>query len=301
MARGCDYSWDHPDLNCIWSQGGRFIVRYGSRDPSKNLTKSELDRALGIGMSVSVVWQEGKTQMLRGYSGGQTDARDAKSLFDGLGLQGIPIHYACDQDTSVLSSSDISKIDSYLDGTISVTGIERNGMYGDYNIIKRQFERGKISYGWQTYVWSGGKWYDRAQLRQVQNDVYVCGGTIDWDESRAEDFGQWPRPGTPESQVEEEYMVEIPPNLDGTGPDVGFSFPKHYDHMGFCADPGRMGPDPVKVRIALHNMKTFGWDVQNVTITSTTTKVTVPLNGQYDGASFMRQDRVPITLVPNFA
>ena len=191
--KGCDYSWDHPDFGCLRSQGVGFIVRYGSRDPSKNLTQSELDSALAAGFSVAVVWQEGKTQMTRGYSGGQQDARDADEFINSLGLPGIPVYYSCDFDPQ---SSDWAAIDAYLEGTISVTGLDRNGGYGGKAFITREFDRDKLTYGWQTYAWSGSptQWDTRAQLRQVNNDISVCGGTIDWDESHSEDFGQWPRP-----------------------------------------------------------------------------------------------------------
>lgn len=189
---GCDYSWDRPDLNCLWSKNARFIVRYGSRDPSKNLSKSELNSALAVGMSVAVVWQEGKTQMLRGYGGGQTDARDAVALFDGLGLHGIPVYFSCDQDYEACSSTDKNKIMDYCDGAKSIIGKPRMGGYGDDTFCKAQFDAGRITYGWQTYAWSEGGWEPRCQLRQVQNNVTVCGGKIDWDESWAEDFGQWP-------------------------------------------------------------------------------------------------------------
>lgn len=204
--KGCDYSWDHPDLNCLKSQGVGFIVRYGSRDPSKNLTKGELDSALAKGLAVAVVWQEGKTQMLRGYSGGQQDARDADSFTKGLGLAGIPVYYSCDFDPG---SSDWGAVDAYLDGTISVTGLSRNGMYGGKPSITREFDRGKIKWGWQTYAWSGSptQWDSRAQLRQTYNDVLVCGGKIDWDESKASDFGQWPRPSGGASVSEDEVAA----------------------------------------------------------------------------------------------
>src|ERR1700745_3557640 len=154
LSRGCDYSWDRPDLNCLWSKGARFIVRYGSRDSSKKLSKSELNSALAIGYSVAVVWQEGKTQMLRGYSGGQTDARDAVDLFDGLGLFGIPIHFSCDQDYEPLSSSDKTKINDYCNGAKSIVGKPRMGGYGDDTFCKAQFDAGRLIYGWQTYAWS---------------------------------------------------------------------------------------------------------------------------------------------------
>jgi Rv2525c-like, glycoside hydrolase-like domain len=304
-VKGCDYSWDRPDLDCLWDQGVRFIVRYGSRDPSKNLAPGELDAALDRGMSVAVVWQEGKTQMMRGYDGGVTDARDAKALFDGLGLAGIPVHYSCDQETSVLSSADLGKIDAYLDGAISVTGLARNGMYGDYNILRRQFDRGKIKFGWQTYAWSGGKWESRAQLRQVQNNVSVCGGLIDWDESTAADFGQWPRPGSATPVTEDEdYMIKIPPgDAPGDSPDIGYSFPKFYTQMGLCADTGRLGGSTVKCRFAFHRGG-GGWKVVEVSLTAASPKAVINFGEKgvnFDGAGIRRMDDVPITLYPNFA
>jgi len=196
LYRGCDYSWDHPDLNCIWGQGGRFIVRYGSRDPTKNLTKGELDSALSKGFKVCVVWQEGKTQMLRGYSGGQTDGRDADNFVKGLGLGGIPIYFSCDQDYEPLSSADKTKINDYCNGAKSIVGKPRMGGYGDDTFCKTQLDAGRIIYGWQTYAWSEGMWDPRCQLRQVQNNVATCSGTIDWDEAWDEDYGQWPRPAS---------------------------------------------------------------------------------------------------------
>jgi hypothetical protein len=195
VARGCDYSWDHPDLDClIRDHGLGFIVRYGSRDPSKNLTRAELDAALSRGLKVCVVWQEGKTQMTRGYGGGQADALDADAFVNSLGLYGIPVYFACDQDFEAASPDAKTAIDAYCDGARSIVGKARMGGYGDDTFCTRQLGAGRITYGWQTYAWSEGTWEARCQLRQVQNDVAVCGGTIDWDESRADDYGQWPRP-----------------------------------------------------------------------------------------------------------
>src|SRR5262249_20698214 len=54
------------------------------------------------------------------------------------------------------------------------------------------FDDGKITWGWQTYAWSGGQWDSRAQLRQTQNEL--GGGDLDADEAMTSDYGQW-RPG----------------------------------------------------------------------------------------------------------
>src|SRR5215469_13288907 len=96
LYTGVDYSYAPPDLNCLKNNHGvRFIVRYASRNPDKNLTQSELNSALSKGINVCIVWQEGKTQTERGYSGGQTDARDADAFVKGLGLAGIRLERGC--------------------------------------------------------------------------------------------------------------------------------------------------------------------------------------------------------------
>ena len=62
--------------------------------------------------------------------------------------------------------------------------------------VQRLFNAGKITWGWQTYAWSGGQWDSRAQLRQVQNGMTVDGAACDRDEAWASDFGQWGASGT---------------------------------------------------------------------------------------------------------
>lgn len=234
VARGADYSWDRPDLNCLWNQGVRFIVRYSSADPSKNLSKSELDKALSLGMSVCVVHQEGKTQMTRGYSGGQADARDADSFVKGLGLAGIPVYFSCDQDFEACSSSEKSAVDAYCDGAASVIGRPRTGGYGDDSFCKRQLDAKRISFAWQTYAWSEGTWEPRAQLRQVKNNQSVCGGYIDWDEAWASDYGQWPRPAGAQPQPGETGMTSAAA-FDSRGR-------PHFAHVGVNRNIYYMGP-----------------------------------------------------------
>ena len=211
VAKGADYSWDRPDLDCLWNNGVRFLCRYGSGDPSKDLSKSELDKILSRGMTVCVVYQYSKTQMAGGYSAGQADARKADSFVAGLGMAGLPVYFPCDQDYEAMSSSAKSAADAYFDGVKSVIGLARTGGYGDDTFCQRMFGTGRITYGWQTYAWSEGMWEPRAQLRQVKNDVTVCGGAIDWDEAWASDYGQWPRPASAQ------------PAPPGTGADVCIS------------------------------------------------------------------------------
>jgi hypothetical protein len=308
VTKGADYSWDRPDLQCLWNQGVRFIVRYSSRDPSKNLTKAELDQALALGMSVCVVFQEGKTQMERGRAGGETDARDADAFVNGLGLGGIPVYFACDQDWEAASSSAKTAIDAYCDGAKSVIGLARMGGYGDDTFCRQQLDRGAITYAWQTYAWSEGAWEGRAQLRQVNNNVSVCGGLIDWDEAWASDYGQWPRPGgfspaPPAATGRAATGILIPPKPAGGEKAAEICLNGSHRDFGLCADATVL-PGPLQLRVAFRIEGENRWDVHQVTVSPQNVRPVIrPRDGRnYDGVSVRRQDSQPssvwVTCVP---
>ena len=90
-----------------------------------------------------------------------------------------PIYFSVDFDATPQQGR--AAIDAYFDGVASVLGRARTGAYGGYYVIKRLFDDGKITWGWQTYAWSGGQWDPRAQLRQTQNGVTVAGSSCDID------------------------------------------------------------------------------------------------------------------------
>ena len=194
--KGLDYAWHGViDWSCFQQSGVTFIMRYFSYDASKDLTADELANANLHGISVGVVWETTANRMLQGHAAGSSDAAEANRRANSLGINGIPLYFACDFDAT---ESDQTLINAYMDGVISVIGLARAGMYGGFYPVSRAFNARKITYGWQTYAWSGGQWDQRAQLRQVQNDVTVCSINADWDEQHATDFGQWPRPKGPD-------------------------------------------------------------------------------------------------------
>jgi peptidoglycan hydrolase-like protein with peptidoglycan-binding domain len=154
--------------------------------------KPELDAAVAAGLAVVAVWETTATRMLAGHPAGAADAAEADGRLAALGMAGAPVYFACDFDAAPGHQAAIS---AYLDGAASVVGLGRTGIYSGYYPLKRAFDAGKVTYGWQTYAWSGGLWDARAQLRQTHNGVTVAGVSADWDVSEAPDFGQWPRPG----------------------------------------------------------------------------------------------------------
>lgn len=205
--KGIDFAWGGPrgQLATVKSLGYGFIARYLSTDSSKNLALSEKNSALANGLGIVVVWETGATRVLGGHAAGVSDAQAADAEARALGLTGIPIYFACDFDAT---AADQAAINAYLDGAASVIGRARVGLYAGYYPIKRAFDAGKITFGWQTYAWSGGQWDSRAQLRQVQNSISVLGFDCDLDVNMAANYGQFNAKVTPPLKPEDQVLKQ---------------------------------------------------------------------------------------------
>jgi MYXO-CTERM domain-containing protein len=191
---GCDYSFARPTPASLVSMGYRFAARYLSGDPGggKDITASEASSLTGAGLDVVVVWETTGMDATSGYNQGVSDAQGAKSEAAAVGQPATrPIYFAIDFDAE---SSDSASINAYFQGVASVIGLSRTGVYGGYYIVNELFNAGLITFGWQTYAWSGGSWDSRAQLRQTLNGV--DNDQLDADEGMVADYGQW-GPGAP--------------------------------------------------------------------------------------------------------
>jgi peptidoglycan hydrolase-like protein with peptidoglycan-binding domain len=258
MAKGLDYSdYPHPSTTAIKAEGATFVCRYACAyapaDASgKNLLAGEKATLLAAGINIVIVHEETADRMLGGSSSGAVDATHADAVVKALGMPGIPVYFACDFDST---TGQQAAINSYLDGAASIIGRARVGIYGGFYPVKRSFDAGKVTYGWQTYAWSGGQWDSRAQLRQVQNEVNVGGADCDLDTSMAADYGQWPRPGTTPTQ---------PVKSPTSGP--AFPYPGgHY--LGqtsgdpYCHSGMYGGTDTTNVRTWQTQMAHRGWTI----------------------------------------
>jgi len=191
--RGLDYAWSRPSSpQALKAAGYSFVARYLSYDTSgKNLTAGEARDLFGAGIDVVANWEWGASDALNGYQTGHDQAQKALDLANACGMPADrPIYFSVDFDATPAQQTPIN---DYMDGVASVIGRGRTGAYGGYYVIKRLFDAGKITFGWQTYAWSGGQWDARAQLRQVQNGITAAGDgdCCDLDNSYADDFGQW--------------------------------------------------------------------------------------------------------------
>jgi len=189
MPEGIDYAFGRPSMAALKAAGIKFVCRYLSHSPSKNLTPAEARKLTDAGIWIVVVWETTAKRALAGHAGGAADARDARSQARNCGMpDDRPVYFAVDWDAS---SGQQSAINSYLDGAASVLGRDQVGIYGGYGPVKRALDGGHAKWGWQTYAWSGGRWVSRAQLQQYSNGHTIGGVDCDYDRSKAVDYGQW--------------------------------------------------------------------------------------------------------------
>jgi len=184
---GVDYSYARPSPSHLESEGYQFAARYLSYDSAKNITASEANALKAAGVDIVANWEAGSDDALQGYQKGVQEAQTAQAQAAAAGMPADrPIYFSVDFDAS---ESQQGAIDAYFDGVASVIGSSRVGAYAGYWVIKRLFDHGKITWGWQSASWSGGNWDPRAQLRQV--DYGLEGGDLDKDEAVVGDYGQW--------------------------------------------------------------------------------------------------------------
>jgi hypothetical protein len=197
---GLDFNtYPNPSPSTISADGYSFVCQYLAGPGA--LTRNSAQAFIAAGIDVVCNWEMAQYAPRNGYSQGVTDAQAALSAATAAGMPaGRPIYFSLDWD---VQSADLTAIEAYFDGIASVIGRACTGAYGGYYAIQQLFDNGKISWGWQTYAWSGGSWDSRAQLRQIQNDIQVGGTTVDEDQAVAGDFGQW--------------GVSVPPPPSGAG------------------------------------------------------------------------------------
>lgn len=187
MAKILDYSFARPDPASIKDQGFIGVVRYVSPNPGKNLTIPERDALRAAGLAIGLVWEWYAQRPLEGEQAGIEDARAALNQAAALGFPAyLPIYFAVDWDATEQQQGPIN---AYFQGVRSVFAGRKVGAYAGFYPLKRLFDAGLISHGWQTYAWSGGRWDNRAQLRQTLNGQW--NGSVDFGETMADDHGLW--------------------------------------------------------------------------------------------------------------
>jgi hypothetical protein len=201
---GVDYSSGRPGGKALAAAGMRFAARYLSHTEKKNLTRSEATDLAEHGVSVVVVWETTAQRASAGRAAGAADAREAAAQAAACGQPRTrPIYFAVDYDAAP------SAVVAYFQGVASVIGLPRTGVYGGYRVVDYLLDHRLASWAWQTVAWSGGRWDQRAHIRQYASTVRINGVTCDHDTAMQTDFGQWSPGITPTRDVQEDSTMAI--------------------------------------------------------------------------------------------
>lgn len=203
MAKILDYSFARPDPNTIKAAGFAGVIRYlaPSSTGSKVLTKPEVDSLQSVGLAIGLVWEWYSDRALGGSAAGIADAQAALQQANDLGVpSSVPIFFAVDFDATPEQQQSIIV---YFNAINSIIGKERTGIYGGFWPVSRSFDAGVVSWGWQTYAWSGTNIDPRAQLLQTQNGQW--NNQVDFDEDKQGLAGLW---------LPNEGGTEMPMNKD---------------------------------------------------------------------------------------
>jgi len=240
MIKGVDYAGGRPGGAAIKAAGYSFACRYlfdGSPQlPDKLLTAAEAADLQANGVDIVSNW-EATGLVSGGFNQGVSDAQAANTNHLAAGGPArAPIYFSIDYDSP---ESDQPIINAYFQGVASVIGLSRTGVYGGYWPVKRLFDAGLVTWGWQTEAWSAdpagaaptgpdGTYLDtRCQLvqRNALGYTNIAGVQCDIDEAVTDNFGQWsqftiPTGGnnlTPELQEVVDKLLAYPndPNIAG--------------------------------------------------------------------------------------
>lgn len=192
---GVDYSMSRPGVAALRAAGYTFACRYlaagSSRTAAKALTRAEADELRAGGIDIVSNWEIAPGAALNGRAQGVSDAQRAAAAHAACGgPPDRPIYFSVDIDTV---PANYPAIDAYFAGIISVLGLARTGVYGEYDLVAHCAAVHEVRWVWQTYAWSGRptKWFAGANIRQVRNGITVNGADCDKDEAMTADFGQW--------------------------------------------------------------------------------------------------------------
>jgi hypothetical protein len=220
-----DYSTARPSMSALKAAGVTAVGRYigydgqpGFASIGKNLTAAEVAELHGAGIAVFTAFEYDPQAPAKGEPQG---ARDGTLAGRQLAELGAPpqtgVYFACDWDVpdyapklpdiKASAKAKLGPIADYFTVINEQNPDYRVGAYGGFYAVKRLFDAGLISLGWQTVAWSGGQRDARAQLYQTAGRVSIGGADLDIHEGNAADFGQWNAPAQTGEPVLQQGMT----------------------------------------------------------------------------------------------
>lgn len=210
-----DFSLARPPIPVLKAADVTSVGRYigwdgvsGYPNTHKNLTRAEAEGYLASGISIFLAFEYLANAAALGADQGLKDATLAKEQLTQLGAPvTMGVYFAVDYDvpdyapslanTPANAMAKLGPIGEYFAAIKRYKGGYRLGGYGGYWAVKRLFDAGLITLGWQTIAWSGGNVDPRINLLQTVTTPPIVGADINVHEGKSADFGQWPQPTPP--------------------------------------------------------------------------------------------------------
>lgn len=175
-ARGADFAWDKPSAQQLLNYGAKYAMVYISptKNSGKHASPAQVATYRSNGIQIGLIYETTASRALGGCDAGVTDGQRVNAALDRFGLPRSTVVYSGAIDFDV-QPRQLGTIQRYLDCQSDLRGgRERVGVYGSYRAIENAASWG-YTYNWQTYAWSGGKWSNSADLRQVHNGWRIDG------------------------------------------------------------------------------------------------------------------------------
>lgn len=182
MIEGVDYSWARPGGAAIAAAGYSFAMRYMPYPGhgGKGLSPSEADDLRSNFIAIGMVYESTAGRMFDGRPAGALDATRCVIGLEALGMpRDLPVFFACDTDTD---ASQLALVDDYLAGVAEVIGLERTGIYAEYDVVEHCHQARTARWFWQCLAWSRGRKHPARHLYQAENGLTLNGGAIDRNE-----------------------------------------------------------------------------------------------------------------------
>ena len=209
VSQVIDYSFARPGGAAIRAAGFVGAVRYClyPGDGGKGLTLAELADLRANGLAVALVFESTAQRPLAGRAAGVFDATIALRNLNTLGFPSDrPCYFAVDFDAQNVHWA---AIDEYFRGCASVLGVNRVGAYGGYRTVLHLSDWRLAKWCWQTRAWSWTAKLPERHLYQCLNGQTLNGGAVDYNETNADDWGQWPSNVALEEPMTDDDLLSV--------------------------------------------------------------------------------------------
>lgn len=192
MTQVCDFS-SPQNLTQLKNLGFAGIVRYVSDYAPKNITPGEYLQAKQLGLTVTLVCEQGAQPAMRGPAGGVHDGTIANSQADSVGYDPKATIYFVAEDPSELPQSSWATVEQYF-VAVNQNSKRPVGAYGSLGLVTHLMTLGLATKGWVVQTWGGTS--PQVHLEQLVG-ANTHGLAIDVDQVLQADYGQDPRPSGP--------------------------------------------------------------------------------------------------------